>query len=100
MLDSFNTFVPNATFLYSLKTSHENFPFSGGRERVHWERMGQSAKCILVQNLRKITIVHLGRLEINLLIKQRCQSLKIISTYCRLKFCFLVRRKIHWSINN
>ena len=39
----FNPFVPNAPFLYPLKTS-ENFygflMFSGCRERVHWERMG------------------------------------------------------------
>ena len=30
---SFNSFVPNASFLYHL--------FSGGRERVHWEQMGK-----------------------------------------------------------
>ena len=39
---SFNPFVPNAPFLYPLKTS-ENLKvflmFSGGRERVHWEKM-------------------------------------------------------------
>ena len=38
-----NPFVPNAPFLYPLKTS-ENlnvFPmFSESRERVHWEQMG------------------------------------------------------------
>ena len=33
----FNRFVPNAPFLHPLKTS-ENYT-SGGRERVHWERM-------------------------------------------------------------
>ena len=31
---SFNTFVPNAPFLYALKM------FSGGRKRVHREQMG------------------------------------------------------------
>ena len=37
-----NPFVPNASFFYPLKTS-ENLGFlmfSGGSERVHWERMG------------------------------------------------------------
>ena len=36
----FNPFVPNARFLYPLKT--ENLKFSDvfrGRERVHWEQM-------------------------------------------------------------
>ena len=32
-----NTFVPNAPFLYPLKTSEM---FSGGRERMDWEQMG------------------------------------------------------------
>ena len=34
-----NPFFPNAHFLYPLKTS-ENLMFSGGRERVHWQRIG------------------------------------------------------------
>ena len=37
----FNPFVPNAPFLYPLKTS-ENltvFLFLGGRESMHWEQM-------------------------------------------------------------
>ena len=37
-----NPFVPNASFFYPLKIS-ENLGFlmfSGGSERVHWERMG------------------------------------------------------------
>ena len=33
-----NTFVPNAPFIYPLKTSG-SLMFSGGRERVHWEQM-------------------------------------------------------------
>ena len=38
-----NSFVPNEPFLYPLKTSENRkvfFMLSGGRERVHWERMG------------------------------------------------------------
>ena len=35
----FNAFVPNAPFLYPLKT--ENLIFSGGREKVCWEGMRQ-----------------------------------------------------------
>ena len=37
-----NQLAPNAPFLYPLNTS-ENLMvlFSGGTERVHWERMGQ-----------------------------------------------------------
>ena len=39
----FNPFVPNAPFLYPLKTENPYgfLMFSGGTERVHWERMGQ-----------------------------------------------------------
>ena len=33
-----NSFVPNTPFLYPLKTCF--LMFSGGRKRVHWERMG------------------------------------------------------------
>ena len=36
---SINPFVPNASFLYPLKTS-ENLMFSGSREKVHWEQLG------------------------------------------------------------
>ena len=36
----FNPFIPNAPFLYLLKTSENRKVFSGGRERVHWEQMG------------------------------------------------------------
>ena len=40
----FNPFVPNAPFLYPLKTRFSRFygflMFSADRERVHWERMG------------------------------------------------------------
>ena len=36
----FNLFVPNAPFLYNLKTLENLLMFSGDRERVHWERMG------------------------------------------------------------
>ena len=43
----FNPFVPNAPFLYPLKTS-ENLTiflcFQGGRERVHWERIGYNGE--------------------------------------------------------
>ena len=40
-----NPFVPNAPFLYPLKTSENQktvrfSDVSGGRERVDWERMG------------------------------------------------------------
>ena len=37
-----NPFVPNAPFLYPLKTSENRklFLFSGGTERVHWKQMG------------------------------------------------------------
>ena len=37
-----NPFVPSAPFLYPLKSSEnrKNFLFSGGRERMHWEKMG------------------------------------------------------------
>ena len=38
-----NPFVPNAPFLYPLKTSEnltENLIFSRGRERAHWRLMG------------------------------------------------------------
>ena len=36
-----NPFVPNAPFLYPLKTSENRFlMFSGGRGKVHWEQMG------------------------------------------------------------
>ena len=36
-----NPFVTNASIRYPLKTSPEGFPmFSGGRQRVHWERTG------------------------------------------------------------
>ena len=35
-----NPFVPNAPFLYLLKTSENRKVFSGGREGVHWEQMG------------------------------------------------------------
>ena len=38
-----NPFVPNAPFLYPLKTSEnltENFIFSRSRERAHWGKMG------------------------------------------------------------
>ena len=36
-----NPFVPNAPFLYPLKTSEQHIflMFSGGRVRVDWERM-------------------------------------------------------------
>ena len=34
----FNPFVPNASFLYPLKTS-EGPKVSEGRERVHWKQM-------------------------------------------------------------
>ena len=50
-----NPFVPNAPFLYPLK----NIMFSGGRERVHWERMGWLKSCrhksffIIPENIRK-----------------------------------------------
>ena len=38
----FNPFVPNASFLYPLETSENHkLMFSGVRERVHRERMGQ-----------------------------------------------------------
>ena len=37
---AFNPFVPNAPFLYPLKTSENRKVFSGGREMVHLERMG------------------------------------------------------------
>ena len=43
----FNPFVPNVPFLYPPETSEKHqktvsfFMFSGGRERVHWEQMGQ-----------------------------------------------------------
>ena len=45
MFRFFNLFVPNAPFLYPLKilenlTVLDFLMFSGGRERVHWERMG------------------------------------------------------------
>ena len=36
--ENLNPFVPNALFLYPLKTSGNRK--TGGRERVHWERMG------------------------------------------------------------
>ena len=37
----FNLFVPNALFLYRLKTSENLFlMFSEGRKRLHWEQMG------------------------------------------------------------
>ena len=42
LLLHFNPFVPNAPFLYPLKISENRKvfrTFSGGRERVHWERM-------------------------------------------------------------
>ena len=36
-----NPFVTNPPFLYPLKTlENRKVIFSGGRERVHWERMG------------------------------------------------------------
>ena len=37
-----NPFVPNAPFLYPLKTSENRsfLIFSEGRKRVHWEQMG------------------------------------------------------------
>ena len=35
-----NPFVPDASFLYPLKTSKGFVVFSGDRKRVHWERMG------------------------------------------------------------
>ena len=38
--ETFNPFVPNAPFLYPLKTENDFLMFSGGRERVHRERMG------------------------------------------------------------
>ena len=34
-----NPFVPNAPFLYPMKTSENGKVFLGGRERMHWERM-------------------------------------------------------------
>ena len=34
------SFAPSSPFLYPLKTSENLFLFSGGRERVHWERIG------------------------------------------------------------
>ena len=38
---AFNPLVPNAPFLYPLKTSKNLMVlFSGGTERVHWEQMG------------------------------------------------------------
>ena len=44
-------FVPNGPFLYPLKTSEKPYGFlmfSGGRERVYWERMGEYAYvCVL-----------------------------------------------------
>ena len=46
---SFNPFVINVPFLYPLKTSM----FSGGRERVHWERMSLEEKT-RKQNKKKI----------------------------------------------
>ena len=42
-LNLLNLFVPNAPFPYPLKTKKKPqgfLMFSGGRERVHWERMG------------------------------------------------------------
>ena len=41
---SFNPFVPNAPFLYPMKTSENRkvFCFHGDRERVHWKRMGKN----------------------------------------------------------
>ena len=41
--ETINPFVPNAPFLYPLKTSENRkvfLCFHGGRERVHWVRMG------------------------------------------------------------
>ena len=40
--NSVNPFVPNAPFLYPLKTEKKKGfrMVSGGRERVHWEQMG------------------------------------------------------------
>ena len=40
-----NPFVPNAPFLYPLKTPENRkvfwcFKFSGGRDRVQWEQIG------------------------------------------------------------
>ena len=43
LIGDLNPFVPNAPFLYPLKTSEDltfSFCFEGSRERVHWERMG------------------------------------------------------------
>ena len=42
-IETINPFVPNAPFLYPLKTSENRkvfLCFHGGRERVHWVRMG------------------------------------------------------------
>ena len=49
-----NAFVPNAPFLYLLKTSENLKPygflmFSGGRERMHWEQMGLWCLLILIE---------------------------------------------------
>ena len=43
LLLTLNPFIPNAPFLYPLKTSEKPYDFlifSGARERVHWEQMG------------------------------------------------------------
>ena len=38
-IKNINPFVPNAPFLYPLKTL-KTLRSSGGRERVHWEQVG------------------------------------------------------------
>ena len=41
--EGFNRFIPNAPFLYppeNIRKPYGFLMFSGGRERVHWERMG------------------------------------------------------------
>ena len=74
-----NPFVPNAPFLYSLKTSEKPYGFlifSGVTLWVHWERMG-SRWCWLVIP----TLVH-----IFLSMQQDCtmKSQKIYCNYCNI----------------
>ena len=47
-----NPFVPNAPFLYPLKTS-ENRKVQGGRERVHWERWVNQTHLTILEILKR-----------------------------------------------
>ena len=52
-----NPFVPNATFLYPLKTSENQYRFLllGGRENVHWEQMGEwHYQTFMIESFSKI----------------------------------------------